>query len=60
VQVKKQPFSLPLPRPFTIKKTIEPSEIFRRDAWKAKGFTRLGLILIMTGIILLALYFVSL
>lgn len=37
---------------------IGPSEIFRRDAWKPKGFTRLGLTLIMAGIILLILYFV--
>ena len=39
---------------------IGPSEIFRRDAWKPKGFIRLGLILIITGIILLIIYFVSL
>ncbi|MEM3622858.1 MAG: hypothetical protein QXZ02_03710 [Candidatus Bathyarchaeia archaeon] len=42
------------------KEVIGPSEIFRRDAWKPKGFTRLGLILIMAGIILLILYFVLL
>ena len=40
--------------------TVGPSEIFRRDAWKPKGFIRLGLILIITGIILLIIYFVSL
>lgn len=39
---------------------IGPSEIFRRDAWKPKGFLRLGLTLIMTGIILLVIYFASL
>ncbi|MEM2105388.1 MAG: DUF308 domain-containing protein [Candidatus Bathyarchaeia archaeon] len=39
------------------KDVIGPSEIFRRDAWKPKGFTRLGLILIMAGIILLIFYF---
>jgi len=39
---------------------IGPAEIFRKDAWKPKGFIRLGLILIMTGIILLIIYFVSL
>jgi len=39
---------------------IGPSEIFRRDAWKPNGFIRLGLILIITGIILLIIYFVSL
>lgn len=38
---------------------IGPSEIFRRDAWKPKGFVRLGLILILTGIILIIIYFVS-
>jgi len=42
------------------KEVIGPSEIFRRDAWKPKGFTRLALTLIMTGIILLIIYFVSL
>jgi len=29
------------------KEVIGPSEIFRRDAWKPKGYTRLGLILII-------------
>jgi hypothetical protein len=38
---------------------IGPSEIFRRDAWKPKGFTRTALILIIAGIILLVTYFVS-
>jgi len=42
------------------KEVIGPSEIFRRDAWKPKGFIRLGLTLIITGIILLVIYFVSL
>jgi len=42
------------------KEIIGPSEIFRRDAWKPKGFIRLGLTLIITGIILLVIYFVSL
>jgi len=36
-----------------------PSEIFRRDAWKPRGFMRVGLILILTGTILLLIYFVS-
>jgi hypothetical protein len=40
--------------------TVGPSEIFERDAWKPKGFIRLGLTLIITGIILLVIYFVSL
>jgi hypothetical protein len=38
---------------------IGPSEIFERDAWKPKGFARLGLILVMAGIFLLVIYFVS-
>jgi len=36
---------------------IGPSEIFRKDAWKPKGFLRLGLSLILTGLSLLAIYF---
>jgi hypothetical protein len=39
--------------------TIGPSEIFEKDAWKPKGFTRVGLILAMAGIFLLTIYFVS-
>jgi hypothetical protein len=35
------------------KDVIGPSEIFRREAWKPKGFTRLGLTLIIAGIILI-------
>jgi hypothetical protein len=42
------------------KETVGPSEIFRRDAWKPRGFIRLGLILMIAGIILLLIYFVSL
>jgi hypothetical protein len=42
------------------KEVIGPSEIFRRDAWNPKGFTRFGLILILTGIFLLLIHFVSL
>jgi len=37
--------------------TIGPSEIFRRDAWKPKGFVRLGLILIIAGVFMLIIYF---
>ena len=33
-----------------------PSEIMRRDTWKASGFVRFGLILIFAGIILIVLY----
>jgi hypothetical protein len=39
---------------------IGPAEIFRKDAWKPKGFVKLGLTLIVTGIILLIIYFISL
>jgi hypothetical protein len=42
------------------RKMIGPSEMFRRDAWKADGSLRLGLILIIAGIILLIIYFVLL
>jgi len=38
---------------------IGSSEIFERDAWKPKGFMRLGLIMTMAGIFLLVIYFVS-
>jgi hypothetical protein len=37
---------------------IGPSEVYRKDVWKPKGYASLGLILIMTGIILLVIYFV--
>jgi len=39
---------------------VGQAEIFRKDAWKPKGFIRLGLILVITGTILLIMYFVSL
>ena len=42
------------------KDVIGPSEIFRRDAWKPKGYVRLGLVLIAAGAFLLVIYFVSL
>ena len=38
---------------------IGPSETYKRDAWKPKGLTRFGLTLIMAGIVLLIIYFVS-
>jgi hypothetical protein len=40
------------------KDVIGPSEIFRRDAWRPKGHTRLGIVLVFTGIFLLIIYFV--
>jgi len=39
------------------KEVIGPSEIFRRDSWKPKGYTRLGLVLILTGVFLIIMYF---
>jgi len=38
---------------------VGPSEIYRRDAWKPKGSIRFGLTLIIAGIVLLVIYFVS-
>jgi hypothetical protein len=35
---------------------IGPSEIYRRDSWKPKGFRRLGLIFVMAGITLVLIY----
>jgi len=37
--------------------TVGPSETLRRDAWKSKGFIRAGLILLLTGIFMIAIYF---
>jgi hypothetical protein len=39
---------------------VGPGEIFRKDAWKPKGFVRLAVISVLTGIILIIIYFVSL
>ncbi len=44
----------------TGEKTVGPREIMRRDAWKAKGFVRTGLILVITGVLMLAIYFLTL
>lgn len=40
--------------------TVGPGEIMRRDAWKARGFLRVGLILLMSGVFMLAAYFLTL
>lgn len=40
--------------------TLGPRESFRRDAWKAKGFTRIALILIIAGVFMLIIYFLNL
>jgi hypothetical protein len=42
------------------RETVGPKEIMRRDAWTARGFLRLGLILLLTGILMLAAYFLTL
>jgi hypothetical protein len=39
---------------------VGPSELFRRDSWKARGFPRIGFLLLLTGLIMLIIYFVSL
>ncbi len=39
---------------------VTPSELFKRDSWKAKGFPRLGLVLLMAGLFMLVIYFISL
>lgn len=40
--------------------TVGPSEIYRRDAWKPKGFTRLALILMIAGAFMILAYFLTL
>ena len=42
------------------KDVVGPSDIFRRETWKPKGYVRLGLILMIAGIFLLIIYSVSL
>jgi len=39
------------------RKGPSPSEVFRRDLWRAQGFIRFGLALIIAGAVLLAIYF---
>jgi hypothetical protein len=39
---------------------VGPSELFRRDSWKARGFPRVGFVLLLTGFVMLIIYFVSL
>lgn len=40
--------------------TVGPGEIMRRDAWRARGFLRAGLILLMSGVFMLVAYFLTL
>jgi len=42
------------------KDTVGPNEILRRDRWKPDGFPRLALILIITGVFMVLLYFLTL
>jgi hypothetical protein len=39
---------------------VGPAELFRRDSWKSRGFPRIGLLLLLTGFVMLVIYFVSL
>ena len=39
---------------------VGPNEILRRDTWKAKGFTRTGLILLFSGVLMILAYFLTL
>lgn len=39
---------------------VGPAEQMRIDAWRSKGFKRAGLVLVMTGLIMLAAYFLTL
>ncbi len=43
----------------TGKETIGPAELYRRSKWKPQGYLRFALVLIVTGLFLLVLYFVS-
>lgn len=42
------------------KDTVGPREMLQRDAWRAKGFARLGLVLLLAGGFMLAAYFLTL
>lgn len=41
------------------KETVGPKEILEHNKWRAKGHLRLAIILALTGVILLTLYFVT-
>ena len=40
--------------------TVGPNEIMRKDVWKSKGFIRAGLILVIAGVFMLVVYFLTL
>lgn len=39
--------------------TVGPDEMFRRDRWKPKGFVRIALILILAGVFMVLIYFLT-
>lgn len=39
---------------------VGPDEIMRKDRWKSVGFTRLALVLILTGVFMILVYFLTL
>jgi hypothetical protein len=40
--------------------SVGPGEMMRRDTWQPKGFLRVGLVMIVTGVFLITLYFLTL
>lgn len=40
--------------------TVGPAEIMRKNSWKSKGFIRAGLVLVIAGVFMLAIYFLTL
>jgi len=41
-------------------KEFKVSDVFRRDKWKPQGFPKAALVLLITGIIILIIYFLTL
>jgi len=39
--------------------TVGPSEILRHDKWKPQGFVRLALVLIVSGVFMILIYFIN-
>ncbi len=40
--------------------TVGPAEQMRMDSWKSKGFTRAGFILLISGLFMIIVYFLTL
>jgi len=40
--------------------TVGPAETLRRDVWRPKGFVRIALILILAGVFMILIYFLTL